>query len=133
MFFKVTRDTDSRYPWGVVLFFVILQGLSQVPHLLDHLHNCILNLRVDEPTREGFLLRFFTLEDEFYRLSGYLLDLEEVTRLYYPEGVTLPDNQLTLLLRRGWGGSWSRRGGGVTFKANPKKPLTRSSGFVSFS
>jgi len=31
-------------------------GLSQVPLLLDNLHDSILNLRVEEPTREDFLL-----------------------------------------------------------------------------
>ena len=78
-------------------------GLSQVPLLLDHLHDSILNLRVDESTRKDFLLQWVVLEDEFYRLSGYLLQLDDVIRPAYPEGATVPDNNLTLFLRRGWG------------------------------
>lgn len=79
------------------------RGLSQVPFLLDHLHGCILNLRVEESTRQALLVRYFILEEEFYSLSGYLLQLEEVIRPVYPTGVTLPESHLTLFLRRGWG------------------------------
>ena len=78
-------------------------GLSQVPLLLDHLHDSILSLRVEESTREDFLLRLAILEDEFYRLSGYLLQLDDVIRSAYPGGATLLDNNLIFFLRRGWG------------------------------